>query len=370
MNDWYIIIENNEMGPYAPAILQSLVNDGQLRPEMLVWTEGLGNWVPAADLDFLHFPASPPSLQITSKPQSGNDVLNHFSFILKSILPSGMEIREKVFASSTFWAFLAIGVTPLLIVTVEQLNLQITLFSLYFAILWGALLKVLLLREPKFWVGGICALFFTGILGLIFHNLWMLQFEGFHDFLNEGTMSDHPAIRLVSFMYFAFVEEFTKAIPVLLAAHFLLKKITHKQLIVLGLFSGLGFAAFENINYSWNSVGNTLSAGNDYGQEGIIIAMVSSLISQMLRSVSLCFLHAIWTGISAYFILMGFMARKNQWLYAVSGVACAGLLHSLYNWLLGIQGTMAGVMALISLLLFFTYTLRFFENENLKGSNI
>lgn|GEM_PF-1871491 len=364
MNDWYVLMDNEQMGPYSPDTLQRLIEHGQLRPNMLVWEEGLDDWIPAVQTGFLQFPNERPPVLPRRSNHSKGDFLKQFTAILKTILPTGEEFRDKVLISSTFWAFLAIGVVPLLIVTVESLGVQITLFSLFFAMLWGALLKVLLLRESAFWLGGVGALFFTGLLGLFFHTLWFLQFESLHSLLNEGVMSSNHAIRFFSLLYFAFLEEAIKAIPILLAARFLMDKITYKQLIVIGLFSGLGFAAFENIDYSWSAVDRTLIAGSENGLEAAAITMVSSLINQMLRSVSLCFLHAIWAGISAYFIMAGKLANKSQWLYCVLGIACAGILHTLYNWLIGLQGTLAGGIAVVSLLFFYTYTLRFFENNN------
>ncbi|HIQ22992.1 MAG TPA: DUF4339 domain-containing protein, partial [Planctomycetes bacterium] len=46
--EWFYARENRQHGPVSPLELRHLAASGQLRPEDLVWREGLADWIPAA----------------------------------------------------------------------------------------------------------------------------------------------------------------------------------------------------------------------------------------------------------------------------------------------------------------------------------
>lgn len=52
MNDapdvaWYYAIGSQRVGPVTDYELRSLIESGQVRPDMLVWRKGMGQWAPA-----------------------------------------------------------------------------------------------------------------------------------------------------------------------------------------------------------------------------------------------------------------------------------------------------------------------------------
>lgn len=57
---WYYARNGNRYGPVSPEALRQLAQEGGLKPEDLVWREGLDDWVPAARLKGV-FPSSAPS---------------------------------------------------------------------------------------------------------------------------------------------------------------------------------------------------------------------------------------------------------------------------------------------------------------------
>jgi hypothetical protein len=48
--DWYYARENKQMGPVSPQELKRLATAGELRPEDLVWKEGMTEWSPAGNV--------------------------------------------------------------------------------------------------------------------------------------------------------------------------------------------------------------------------------------------------------------------------------------------------------------------------------
>jgi hypothetical protein len=62
---WYLARDNQRYGPYLMAQLKKMTEAGQIQPNVLVWKEGMPNWVEAGSLPEL-FPAGP-----TAAPAAG-----------------------------------------------------------------------------------------------------------------------------------------------------------------------------------------------------------------------------------------------------------------------------------------------------------
>ena len=46
-NDWYYENGGKRHGPVAPAALKQLADAGQIRPETLIWRQGMPQWAQA-----------------------------------------------------------------------------------------------------------------------------------------------------------------------------------------------------------------------------------------------------------------------------------------------------------------------------------
>ncbi|MDQ3140709.1 MAG: PrsW family glutamic-type intramembrane protease [Bacteroidota bacterium] len=276
--------------------------------------------------------------------------------IKQEVIPIDNSNIQLLLSDFVFWAVSLLGIIPLLIVTVKQPNMQLTMFALFFAFVWGVIFKKFILNDQGSWRLAIASLFFTGIIGI-----WLLL--AFYRLLPDFYlyMADHKNL-LVSLLGYIFqvglCEELIKALPIVIALKWFSKELKPYSLITIGVFSGLGFAAFENLHYGENAVNSAYAKTMDYGVEGLVSGVQNAMVSVMLRSLSLVFCHAVFSGIVAYFITTAYMRKEKIGALIVLGILAASTLHGLYDWFAGIQPTIAALMAGFSFALFYGYLLK------------
>ena len=83
------------------------------------------------------------------------------------------------------------------------------------------------------------------------------------------------------------------------------------------------------------------------------------MINVLLRSLSLVFCHAVFSGIFAYFVTAGFASGKRFLAMAVIGLLVSSILHGAYDWLTGVQMTVATGIVVLSFILFYAYLTKF-----------
>ncbi len=253
-----------------------------------------------------------------------------------------------------FWAVTLLGIVPLLIVSISGADSQFILFALFFALVWGVIFKMFVLRDDSPWRFPIGALFFTGIVGiyvLLFIYRYLLP-----DFYLGMSDSESGLVSWLGFVFQVGVwEELTKAVPVLLYLRWKRDQAEPMLIVVIGVFSGLGFAAFENLLYGDRAIMASVDLTLEYGEEGLEAGVQSAMIQAMLRSLSLVFCHAVWAGIVAYFIAVARLERRRWGAMIIVGVLVAAVLHGTYNWLTDVQMTMAAATAGFSFALFYGY---------------
>ena len=123
------------------------------------------------------------------------------------------------------------------------------------------------------------------------------------------------------------------------------------------MFSGLGFAAFENIDYSDRSIARTIEMTQQRGAFGLIDGTADAMVNVMLRSLSLVFCHAVWSGIVGYFLAMAWLTGKRRGALFLVGLLTASVLHGIYNWLSAVllQPTFSAFVVAASFMLFYAY---------------
>lgn len=153
-------------------------------------------------------------------------------------------------------------------------------------------------------------------------------------------------------------EEFVKIIP--LVAYLLWKRKAADPLaaVLIGVFSCLGFAAFENMDYGERSVVRSFLLARDDGAAGAVAGTYFTMTNAMLRSLSLVFCHAVWSGVFAYFVTTGYATGSRLAAMFVIGLSVSAILHGLYDWLTGIQMTFAALVVVGSFVLFYAYLTR------------
>ena len=128
--------------------------------------------------------------------------------------------------------------------------------------------------------------------------------------------------------------------------------------ILVGIFSGLGFAAFENMSYGQSAIFRSAVLAKKAGQVGAAVGTRGAMINVMLRSLSLVFCHAIFSGIFAYFVTTGFAAKRRFVAMSAIGLGVSAVLHGAYDWLTGVQMTAATGVVVFSFVLFYSYLIK------------
>ena len=280
----------------------------------------------------------------------------------KEIVPIDQSNIQKLLKDFVFWAVTLLGIIPLLIVTVNETYAQLTLFALFFAMVWGVILKKFVLNDPGPWRLPVASLFFTGVLGI-----WLILLiykTILPDFYLRLPDSQNTFVSLFGFIFQVGIwEEAIKVLPLFIVIKFLKLKLSPLQLVTIGVFSGLGFAAFENLHYGDNAVASAYSLTRDYGVEGLVSGVQNAMVITMLRAVSLVFCHAVWSGIVSYFIATAVVRKEKVVALIITGLMVAAVLHGVYDWLAGIQSTMAALLAGFSFALFYGYLIKL-QNAN------
>lgn len=279
----------------------------------------------------------------------------------QEIMPIDQSNIHLLLKDFIFWSVSLLGVIPLLIVTVNHVSTQLTMFALFFASVWGVIFKKFIIVDPGTKRLAIPSLFFTGIIGI-----WLLLFiyRFLPDFYLDMADSENLIISLIGYVIqVGLFEEAVKAIPIFIALKWFEKDLNPLSLITIGVFSGLGFAAFENLHYGENAVGNTYAKTLDYGTAGLISGVQNAMVLVLLRSLSLVFCHAVFSGIVAYFISIARLRGEKKGALILIGFITAAVLHGVYDWFAGLQPTIAALLAGFSFALFYGYLMKLKTNS-------
>jgi RsiW-degrading membrane proteinase PrsW (M82 family) len=135
------------------------------------------------------------------------------------------------------------------------------------------------------------------------------------------------------------------------------------------MFSGLGFAAFENMDYGQMAVGRSYSLAMTYGAHGLQAGVEGAMISVMLRSLSLVFCHAVWSGTFSYFLAIAVATRRRLGALLVVGLGVSAVLHGSYDWFCEVQPTLAAGIAGLSIVLLYGYVSKIRGNTRRVGDH-
>ena len=252
-----------------------------------------------------------------------------------------------------FWAVSLLAVVPLILVTLTDMEMQLTGFLLFFAAIWGMIFKKFIIEESGGWKLPLASLFFTGIIGI--RGLVFVC-----DYLPDSYIKMADSTNLFTMivgcvLQTGLCEELCKIVPVL--AYLLWKRSAARPLtiVLVGVFSGLGFAAFENMQYANGQIVRSAALTIEHGAAGLQAGVKGAMINVMLRSMSSVFEHAVYTGIFAYFIALAFVTGKRRVALALVGLLVAATVHGLYNAFWSIQTTLPSLITALAFMLFYAY---------------
>lgn len=378
MSEWYWTEQDKRNGPCSARELKDHVASGRVQPSTLVWKKGLAEWVPASTVRSLfNDNAGPPPLDSSEPPplpKSGSasavdtgaaleTAKKHASAFLadlkslnfrEEVVPIDEKNLSQLVRDYVFWGVTLLGVVPLLIGTVESQQYQLATFALFFAVLWGVVFKCFIVRSSSTWPILVISLFATGIVG-IFALLTLYEHALPASYLKLAD-SKSGLVRLFGYVFQVGVcEELCKALPVFGYLLWKRERAEVSTAILVGIFSGLGFAAFENMHYGDKSTLTSYVMARKYGDAGLVTGVRMAMITVMLRSLSLVFCHAVWAGIVAYFLALGVLTGRRRGVLFLVGLLTAATLHGLYDWLASVQPTFAALVVAASFMLFYAY---------------
>jgi RsiW-degrading membrane proteinase PrsW (M82 family) len=221
-------------------------------------------------------------------------------------------------------------------------------YSLYIAPLWA--IGFWLLIRP----GAIRALQVQIGIGIVVWTLVWINVVTIN--INSHLASPGQNIPLPAAIAVGYNEEITKALPVLLAGLVLLKyrsvKLDVRMWMFLGTISGLTFGVAEQAFY-------TSQAILAINQAQIPSQAVSAVLLFAERVFVDGFQHAIWAGISGFFIGIALNYPRRRIPLILLGVSFPAILHALNDWVPGAFNSVWAwiVIQAVSLFLFLGYTM-------------
>ncbi len=382
MVEIYFEKDGSVKGPYPADQLKALAKQGVISPETVIWKNGSDKKFIASNIRGLFQPEQTEDFlgiginKSNETPQIADfgaqsvsavrDQASQFVQDLKEVdfkdevFPIDQTLIKKMIEDSVFWIITALAGVPLIIATLEKKDLQLTAFALFFAVLWGFIFKSLVIKNSEVGLGMLSAsLFFTGFIGIS-----LLLF--LYGFLPKSYMgmaeSDSSTISLLGYIFqVGLCEEVIKILPVFAYILVYRKKADPLKAVLIGIFSGLGFAAFENMTYGQRAINISAILAKEGGQRGAAVGTQMAMVTVLLRSLSLVFCHATWSGIFAYFVAIGFASGKRCLAMFVIGLAVSAILHGAYDWLTGIQLTIATGVVILSFVMFYAYLIKLKE---------
>jgi len=396
--------DGSPQGPYEPKELRTLAKAGLLTPATLVWKEGESAKIEAGRIRGL-FPATAPqqaqqsaeaaaiqiegdgehlaalqSAAVDLGSQSLHAVRGQASQLLidlrsvnfkEEVFPVDRKLVDTLIGDTVFWVVVGLAGVPLLNSTIDRREYQLTAFALFFAVLWGVVFKALIVKVAINWKPLAASLFFTGLIGIpvllyLYGSILPKSYLG----LSE---SESGFTSLIGYIFqVGICEELTKILPVFAYLAWMRKQANPLGAILIGVFSGLGFAAFENMGYGNLAIFNSGLLAKKGGVAGATVGTQLAMVNVLLRSLSLVFCHAVFSGIFAYFVIAGFASGKRFLAMVVIGLSVSAVLHGAYDWLTGVQMTVATGVVVLSFILFYAYLTKFkqlIESEPVPDAN-
>jgi protease PrsW len=306
---FYIHRNNQKFGPYPLDGLVQYVEDGKiLLKDQASFEQNTGVY-PVEHFLKLHHRT------VNIKNEGG--VIEQIKKLGKELIIPSTDFIKKGFKQDNRLLFLAlIGLAPAILIRFTFTNyLTFYTIALYFSVIWALFFFYLFKTNQIEIKKAITVFFLTQFTALILVNAQVVPPLSF---LYALTKSENIISQIVGFVFGVGVtEEIIKAIPI----YYILKKSTvplfPQTAVLYGLLSGIGFGVLEGVDYQ-TSTNTTL----EYSQ---------AFFMNIARLTSLPFLHAIWCGISSYFLSFSFLYPKFRKGLMVLSVMIPATLHGLYD---------------------------------------
>lgn len=289
-----------------------------------------------------------PVTRAAGQPKIARNAVEEMKLIgFGNLLPYKDWLADKPW--KLFWVrwFLGIALFPLFLTFLAatanlSFNSIAFLFGLYFALMWAAVLYFML--TPRLELVRILQVsMFTIVVGITVDLI--VQQLPIVSSLYSATESTSIVGRLIGFVGgVGLLEETVKILPVWWIYIHRKEEDSLSTIVFLGCISGFAFGVAEAANYSIS-----YALGLKYGR----IGFSDYLVAQMTRMITLPLLHAVWSGIFAYFVSLASVNRRVGKGLLLSGLLIAAGLHGFYD---ALSDSLIGIaVAVVSMLVFVAY---------------
>lgn len=244
--------------------------------------------------------------------------------VARQSLPSNLLFYlAAIVRSRLYLGLLFLAITPILLLDL-RINVVVGMM-VYFSLFWFFVFQPLLATHIKIspLIVDVGAYIFTGLVGttlaMIVESFWYTH--GGAPWLNARSfMLAAPAYVL----FVGITEEFAKQIVVLIVLG--VQRLRGKvwpplTYMMLGVSSGLGFSAVENISYVEHGI----------AFEVMRHAFGLGTFTALTRALYTPFLHAIWAGIAAWGFGQVAANGFTRWRVGVGLLSLAAILHGIYD---------------------------------------
>ncbi|BCX49762.1 hypothetical protein HAHE_36700 [Haloferula helveola] len=184
---WYVMQEDQQLGPYTGEQLVSFATGGNITRESLVWAEGMENWLPAGEVEGVFPVQAQPVAQATASPAGFN--VNPYAapatgMTTQTVQPGGEYPHVSVKgASFGMWLGLLLTAVALIIIPIALIGSQGDRMSNGAA----GILSILM-------IGGYVLNLFVAILGYIYlYRVWKC--------IENGGFARASAGKAIGFMF-------------------------------------------------------------------------------------------------------------------------------------------------------------------------
>jgi RsiW-degrading membrane proteinase PrsW (M82 family) len=284
---------------------------------------------------------------------NGEDLAN----ALRILFPIQSWLHNSGWRQGLRLGVIAYALLPLIFLTVLSSSNDLAApgwaYSLYVAPLW--LIGFWLLIRPPDRPDRQEVLIAVGIV------VWTLIWINVVTVTINDALPTKNGIGLLSAIVIGINEETTKALPVLLAGLILLRwrgvKLDVRTWMLLGTVAGLTFGIAEQAFYTSADIFTLIHAQMITGQPLTNHDAVSLLLAFAERVFVDGFQHAVWAGISGFFMGLAVNYRRRRIQLILIGIGTPALLHALNDWLAGTSPWIWIAIQAVSLLLFLGYTM-------------
>ena len=295
---------------------------------------------------------SPPPGGLGALPGAGLRAAHHDGVGEELVTAFEILIPVKTWLKDAGWhqglrlLVIAYALLPLLFLALLSSSSSLSVpgfaYSLYVAPLW-AIAFWLLLRP-----GRIAALeIYIGIAIIVWVTIWLYAVTVN---INDQLVNAVRGGNFLAALVVGYNEEITKALPVLLK--FRATKLDVRMWMFLGTISGLTFGILEERLYTEMAIAQVASAR-------AVSQADAGVLDFAFRVFVDGFEHAVWAGVSAFFIGIAINYPRRRWQLILLGISMVAVLHGLNDWSVSaFNSYWPGILIqAVSLLLFIGYTM-------------